>query len=282
MAREWRVEREGDDEHRQDERWLITYADMITVLMIFFIVMYALSAKISAKNFEKMAKSLQTALAKKTKEKKVENPIAPDIENTPLSQESQDIKRALAPFKGKSQVRVDLNDHGLVISLADTSFFDLGSTELKPDGKAALAKIAEVIATASNGISVQGHTDDTKAANGKTGSGNWVIASQRAASVAQFLSTSGKIPAKRFEIVSYGEYKPLFPNDSPEHRAMNRRVDIVVQEGPPKPAMTPGPNSSTDTLPPAFQDPNRVPTPPPTFNHGNEGGAVPNPFGNSF
>lgn len=99
MAREWRVEREGDDEHRQDERWLITYADMITVLMIFFIVMYALSAKISAKNFEKMAKSLQTALAKKTKEKKVENPIAPDIENTPLSQESQDIKRALAPFK---------------------------------------------------------------------------------------------------------------------------------------------------------------------------------------
>lgn len=281
MAREWRIERDGDDEHRQDERWLVTYADMITVLMIFFIVLYALSSKISSKNFERLAKSLNTSLTKKAKPPKQLDPFTPDIEQkSELAQQSEVIKRAIAPFQGKSQVKVDLNSHGLVISLADTSFFDLGATDLKQDGKEALLKIASVIATASNGISVEGHTDDTRA-TGK-GSANWVLAATRAANVAAFLSSSGKVPAKRFQIVSYGEYKPLFPNDTPEHRAMNRRVDIVIQEGPPKPAMTPRPDKSVDTLTPAFSNPNAVPTPPPNFSRGSEGGAVPNPFGNNF
>jgi len=281
MAREWRVEREGDDEHRVEDRWLVTYSDMITVLLIFFIVLYSLSAKISAKNFEKLAKSLNTSISAKKQTPKATDPFTPDIEQSKdLAEESTVIKRALAPFQGKSQVKVDLNDKGLVISLADTSFFDLGSTELKPEGKAALLKIASVIATASNGISVEGHTDSTKAAGDSNS--NWVIAATRAANVAQFLSDAGKVPAKRFQVVSFAEFRPLFPNDTPEHRAMNRRVDIVVQEGPPKPAMTPRPDSMPDTLAPAFGS-NNDGLPNNTFKNPNDtGGAIPNPFGNSF
>lgn len=282
MAREWRIEREGDDEHRQDERWLVTYADMITVLLIFFIVLYSLSAKISAKNFEKLAKSLNTSISAKKQTPKATDPFTPDIEqNKDLAEESTVIKRALAPFQGKSQVKVDLTSKGLVISLADTSFFDLGSTELKAEGREALLKIASVIASESNAISVEGHTDSVRA-EGNSNS-NWVIAATRAANVAMFLSEAGKVPAKRFQVVSFAEYKPLFPNDTPEHRAMNRRVDIVIQEGPPKPAMTPKPESMPDTLSPAFGDPNNgLPTNP--FNRpANEtGGTIPNPFGNSF
>lgn len=282
MAREWRVEREGDDEHRQDERWLVTYADMITVLLIFFIVLYSLSAKISAKNFEKLAKSLNTSISAKKQTPKATDPFTPDIEqNAELAEESTVIKRALAPFEGKSQVKVDLAPKGLVISLADTSFFDLGSTDLKPEGKAALLKIATAIATVSNAISVEGHTDSTKATG--NGNSNWVIAATRAANVAQFLSESGKIPAKRFQVISYAEFRPLFPNDTPEHRAMNRRVDIVIQESAPKPAMTPRPESVPDTLAPAFGDPNGgMPQNP--FNRPNNetGGVIPNPFGNNF
>lgn len=283
MAREWRVEREGDDEHRVEDRWLVTYADMITVLLIFFIVLYSLSAKISAKNFEKLAKSLNTSISAKKQTPKAQDPFTPDIEqNKELAEESTVIKRALAPFQGKSQVKVDLTSKGLVISLADTSFFDLGSTELKPDGKAALLKIASVVATASNAISVEGHTDSTRASG--NGNSNWVIAATRAANVATFLSESGKIPAKRFQVVSYAEYRPLFPNDTPEHRAMNRRVDIVIQEGPPKPAMTPRPENMPDTLAPAFgTNDGGLPANPFNKPPGNDnGGTIPNPFGNSF
>lgn len=282
MAREWRIERDGDEEHRQDERWLVTYADLITVLLIFFIVLYSLSAKISAKNFEKLAKSLNTSISAKKPVAKATDPFTPDIEQTKdLAEESAVVKRALAPFEGKSQVKVDLNSKGLVISLADTSFFDLGSTDLKPEGQAALLKIASVIATASNAISIEGHTDSTRAAGGNNS--NWLIAATRAANVAQFLSESGKIPAKRFQVTSFAEFKPLFPNDTPEHRAMNRRVDIVIQEGPPKPAMTPKPDSMPDTLTPAFGTPtDGMPVNP--FNRPNNetGGTIPNPFGNSF
>lgn len=280
MAREWRIERDGDDENRREERWLVTYADLITLLMIFFVVMYALSAKISAKNFERLAKSLNTSLTKKAKPPKAQDPFAPDVDPTDaLQQESKILKKAIAPFKGRSQVMIDLTNKGLVISLADTSFFDLGSTDLKPDGKAALLSIAQSIATVSNAISVEGHTDNTPA--GKSGVSNWVIGATRAANVAQYLSTVGKIPAKRFQVVSYAEYRPLFPNDSPEHKALNRRVDIVVQQNDPKPAITPKPESIPDTLAPTFGNDSLSGTPGKTT-PGNEGNTVPNPFGNSF
>ncbi|MNX63059.1 Motility protein B [compost metagenome] len=283
MAREWRVERDGDEEERHSERWLVTYADLMTVLLIFFIVMYALSSKISAKNFERLAKSLNTSLTKKEKQEKAIDPFTPDVaQEVDLGEESKVIKKALAPFEGKSQVKIDLNSKGLVISLADTSFFDLGSTEIKAEGKTALLKIAQAIATESNAIRIEGHTDSVRGVGGKATS-NWVIAATRAANVAQFLSETGKVPAKRFEIVSYGEFKPLFPNDTPEHRAMNRRVDIVIQEGAPKPALTPKPEPTADTFAPAFGDPEEGRPANPFNRNPNEGGSgIPNPFGNSF
>lgn len=279
MAREWRVERDGDDETRDNDRWLVTYADMITVLMIFFIVLYALSAKISLKNFEQLAKSLNHTLTKKKAINSPQDPFAPTTDQkSPMEEESQDVRKALAPFKGKSQVKVDLTDRGLIISLADTSFFDLGSTELKHEGKAALLKLAAAIATESNAISVEGHTDNTP--SGIHTNSNWIIAATRAANVASFLSEHGKVPAKRFQVVSYGEFKPLFPNNSPEHKAMNRRVDIVIQKEAPTAAMTPRPEPSVDTLPPAFGNQNVIATPPPFNRPTGEG--IANPFGNQF
>lgn len=278
MAREWRIEREGDDEHKDSDRWLVTYSDLITVLLIFFIVLYSLSAKISAKNFDKLAKSLNNSLSKKKVDTKAIDPFALDMEvSSEMKEEAMVVRRALAPFQGKSNVRVDLTNKGMIISLADTSFFDLGSTELSERGKPPLLKIASIIATESNAISVQGHTDNTPA--GSPGITNWVIAAQRASSVARYLADAGHVAHKRFEIVSYGEFRPLFPNDTSEHRAMNRRVDIVIQEGPPRPAMTPRPESS-DTLPPAFGDPNGGFGTPQPLN--NNGGMIPNPFGNEF
>jgi len=277
MAREWRINRDGDSEHSQSERWLVTYADLITVLLIFFIVLYALSAKISAKNFQQLAKSLNSSLTKKAKESKSIDPFTPDIQQEALTQAAEEVKRAIAPFKGRSNVRVDLTSQGVVISLADTSFFDIGMTDLKADAKPTLLAIARSIATESMEISIEGHTDNTRGTG--TNTANWILAGTRAANVMGFLSASGKIPAKRFRVVSYAEFRPLFPNDTPEHRALNRRVDIVIQREAPKPALTPPPEAF-DTLTPAFGGPDRgLPSIPPGFSGGNGTNTVPNPFG---
>jgi chemotaxis protein MotB len=283
LARDWRINRDGDPEHNDSERWLITYADLITVLLIFFIVMYALSAKISAKNFQQLAKSLNSSLTKKAKESKSIDPFSPDVQQDSLTQSAEEVKRAIAPFKGRSNVRVDLTSQGIVISLADTSFFDIGRTDLKEDSKPTLLAIARSIATDSMEISIEGHTDNTRGAG--TNTSNWVLAATRASNVMSYLSTAGKIPAKRFKVVSYAEFRPLFPNDTPEHRALNRRVDIVIQKEAPKPALTPPPEAF-DTLTPAFgtgASEFGAPSTPPGFSGGSGTGptnTVPNPFGN--
>lgn len=266
-AKDWRLEREGEDVQSGSERWLVTYADLITLLMIFFVVMYALSARISASNFEALQQSLASSLKKTPKDLFASTPAS----NQELTEIQDKVKRAVTEFEGKSQVKVDMTSRGLVISLYDTAFFDVGQTTINPAGYPALAKIASTIATMSNAISVEGHTDNIPPVNGS----NWVIAAQRSASIVDFMVKRG-VPAKRFQVVAYAEFKPLFPNDTPEHRALNRRVDIVIQDHAPKAALTPTPTPADQLLAPVM-----VPAQP-TFQNPFGGGGMPNPFGGNY
>lgn len=266
-AKEWRLEREGEDEHKNQERWLVTYADLITLLMIFFVVMYALSARISGSNFEKLQQSLAASLKKTPKDLFASTPSS----NEELTEIQDKVKRAVTEFEGKSQVKVDMTSKGLVISLYDTAFFDVGQSTINPSGYPALAKIASVIATMSNAISVEGHTDNIPSPT----KSNWVLAAERSASIVDYLVKRG-VPAKRFQIVSYAEYKPLFPNDTPEHRALNRRVDIVILDHAPKAALTPTPTPADQLLAPVMTAPT------PGFENPFGNGGMPNPFGTSY
>jgi len=267
-AREWRLERDGEDEHKDSERWLITYADLITLLMIFFVVMYALSARISGSNFEKLQQSLSSSLKKTPKDLFASTPST----NQELTEVQDKLKRAVTEFEGKSQVKVDMTSKGLVISLYDTAFFDVGQSAVSPTGYPALAKIATTIASMSNAISIEGHTDNIPPAGGS----NWVLAAERAASIVDFMAKRG-VPAKRFQIISYAEYKPLFPNDTPEHRSLNRRVDIVIQEHAPLTALTPTPTPDDLLLTPVNGAP-----PQPSFQNPFGNGGMTNPFGGNF
>lgn len=265
-ARDWRLEREGEEDHKDTERWLITYADLITLLMIFFVVMYALSARISGSNFQKLQQSLSSSLKKTPKDLFASTPSS----NQELTEIKDKVKRAITEFEGKSQVKVDLTSKGLIISLYDTAFFEAGQSMISPAGYPALTKIATTIATMSNAVSIEGHTDNIPPAGGS----NWVLAAERAANIVDFMVRKG-VPAKRFQIVSYAEYKPLFPNDTPEHRALNRRVDIVIQDHAPQAALTPTPTPADQLLAPVMTPP------PPTFQNP-FGGGVTNPFGNPY
>jgi chemotaxis protein MotB len=282
-TREWRLQREGEEENASADRdrWLVTYADLITLLMIFFVVMYALSSRISADNFSKIQKSLKSSLHTKKKEgKDIFANIPTQVKSDQMQEAQMRVKQAIAQFDGKSSVRVDLQARGLVISLYDTAFFEANSADLKPAMQQALMKVSTALATMSNAISVEGHSDNIPP--GGKYSSNWILAAERAAKVVEFMSRQGRITPKRLSVTSYAEYRPLFPNDTPEHRALNRRVDLVVSNEGPKAAITPTPTPESDLMfAPYGGQMNKTPAPGQINNPFGEGG-LQNPFGQNY
>lgn len=280
-GREWRLQREGEEDPASTDRdrWLVTYADLITLLMVFFVVMYALSARISSENFSKIQQSLKSSLHVKNKPGKDIFANQPsNIKSDMMTEAQMRVKQAIAQFDGKSQVKVDLQARGMVISLYDTAFFEANSPDLKPPMQQALLKISQSLATMSNAISVEGHSDNTPA-GGKYAS-NWSLAAERAVKVVEFMSRQGKIAAKRLSATSYAEYRPLFPNDTPEHRALNRRVDIVVSNEGPKPALTPTPTPESELMFSPYGTQQTRPSAAPFENP--FGGGIQNPFGSQY
>ena len=130
----------------------------------------------------------------------------------------------------------------------------------------------------SNAISVEGHSDNIPA--GGRYSSNWDLAADRATKVVEYMIRHGKIAGKRLSVTSYAEYKPLFPNDTPDHRALNRRVDIVVSNEGPKAAITPTPTPENELIYAPYGSQQGVPSQAP-FNNP-FGGGVQNPFGTSY
>ncbi len=232
------------------ERWLLTYADMITLLLLFFIVMYAIST-VAVKKFEQVMESLGTVFGggkpgivteESASFENITRENQPYSGKYPLSskrayQQALSFEKtisALRPLVNARKVRVTLEERGLVITLASDVYFDSGSADLMNEGKEVLEKIYPALRELSNKIRVEGNADDVQI-NPETPvtklplkyPSNWELASQRAINVLKFL-VSGGVDPKRIYSVSYGDVRPLEPNRDPESRAFNRRVDIVV------------------------------------------------------
>lgn len=257
MARKHQEEPEKEN----NERWLLTYSDLITLLMIFFVVMYSMS-KVDANKFQAVAESLSIALGGGT-------PSTVDIANRPsgpmifdnlpsatkpsnatgdLSKEEQQegqsdgtgdtdvenmtiegIKQKLDKFaldNGiESKLVSSIEERGLVISIQDTLLFDSGSADITPKAKEVLEKIISVLASAPNYIKVEGHTDNLPINTARFPS-NWELSVLRATNVLHIMQ--GEISNDRLSATGYGEYRPLVSNDTEDGRARNRRVDLVI------------------------------------------------------
>lgn len=136
-----------------------------------------------------------------------------------------------APGKKWYQVITLRKSHeGMNIALSDQSFFAPGTAELQPDKLPLLDKISALIQDSSCDIVIKGHTDDIPIVSDRFGS-NWELSAARAMNILKYFVRQG-IAISRLEAAGYGEHDPIFPNDTPEHRALNRRVEIqLVQEG---------------------------------------------------
>jgi len=152
------------------------------------------------------------------------------------------------------EVTVGTDKEGVVIRLSGSYLFDSGRAELKPNSFDLLAAIAEQVKLEPNDIRVDGHTDSTPLVGSPLYPTNWELSSARALAVTRYLTEVGGIQATRVEAAGFGEFRPLVPNDTREHRALNRRVEIhllstVHTDDPPAlPKPTPQPEATTEHL----------------------------------
>lgn len=223
------------------QRWLLTYSDMITLMMVFFVLLFA-TAQIDLKRYQQMAESLHRAFGGQSDaiivpiseeeggawEEEFTRPVL--IEAPTVSFDTTDVSaelgNALAQAGIEGQVSVRTHVEGVIISLNEDLIFPPGSAELQPRGKKALDNIATVLHTMPNPVRVEGHTDD-RPTNSPIYPTNWELSTARAVSIVRYLIEKGVSPS-RLSAAGMASYQPLVPNDTAERRAMNRRANLVI------------------------------------------------------
>lgn len=217
-------------EEENPDRWIVSYADFITLLFAFFTAMYAIS-KVDTGKLQMFSGSMRTAF------KAAPQQAAPVIEGiVPLPEDTlrleKDTNRALASLKTPEDISVRREARGVVVSIGDNLLFDVGQALLKDSAAPALSAIASVIARVPNQVAVEGHTDNVPVVSAKAArqkyATNWELSTARATSVLQYLLGNYSLPAERFSASGYAEFRPMASNATPQGRMRNRRVDIVL------------------------------------------------------
>jgi chemotaxis protein MotB len=205
--------------HTGHSRWMVPYADLLTLLLGLFLVLFA---------------SSKMELRKLNAEKKLLS--KPAVTAAPLSKNSMKPVPDALPQKLKSALHmqgvvVKEQDRGVVISLKDSILFAPGSAELSPKAKQMLNRLSDQLRLAMDGktrpIRVEGHTDNTPITTSRYPS-NWELSTARATNIVRYLIAGKRLPADKLSAAGYGEFKPVAQNSSIEGKHKNRRVDIVV------------------------------------------------------
>lgn len=250
--------------HANHERWLVSYADFITLLFAFFVVMFASSQTDKAKA-RQISESVTDALDKGgvqavvhevlggtvdekgsgnammkgpggSEPRNVPNPPVPPV-NAELLPKLQYLNEALKAEIKAGKLEIKMEDRGLVVSLQQAAFFPSGDDAIDPETYKSIDKIASIFRDTSNPIRLEGHTD-SQPIHTERFHNNWELSSSRAIAMLDLLSTHFKIPHERLAVVGYADTVPKVSNATPEGRAKNRRVDIVIlnQRVAPEPA----------------------------------------------
>lgn len=229
------------DEHEAPNPpgWLITFNDLVTLLMVFFVLLFAMG-NINTQKSQKLVGSLQDAgvlLEGKKVGVKIVRPIqqtepatqeVSGDSSSEVSQLSEVSRNAIDDLANHPEITVIKTPKGLFITLSDGVLFQSGFSELRPEGYPVLNKIIRVLLSNELDVRIEGHTDNVAIRSGRFPS-NWDLSIVRAVHVVKYFIEAGKIAPQRLSAVGYGESKPLYPNDSPANRERNRRVEIILE-----------------------------------------------------
>jgi chemotaxis protein MotB len=248
--------------HSNHERWLVSYADFITLLFAFFVVLYA-SSQVDKRKVGKLSLAIQVAFQELgvfpasttqipldtnepmpfSKVQAIENvkhnaaigriasppedSLAASSEETDLTTLQNQLSEALHHEIALHEVTLHRETDGLVISLQEFGFFDSGSATIKPESLAALDRIASILAIRTYNLRIEGHTDNIPIHTARIVS-NWELSTARATELVRLLIIRHRIAPERLSAAGYAQYHPVASNLTAQGRAQNRRVDIVI------------------------------------------------------
>lgn len=240
--------------HENHERWLVSYADFITLLFAFFVVMFA-STQADKNKVQAVSESVREALEHgqmsaaisvvlgRGKHENSKMPVNPDrvkkSDNLPPAvpppeSHPADLKKSLQTLQAAldlelkgGKLQLTLEARGLVISMREAAFYKSGDDAVAPASFPIIVKIATVIRDLPQGLRIEGHTDSVPIHNSRYRS-NWELSSARAIAMLELLQQRYQIPPERMAVAGYAENAPTDTNETAEGRAHNRRVDLVV------------------------------------------------------
>ncbi|MEE8577083.1 MAG: flagellar motor protein MotB [candidate division Zixibacteria bacterium] len=224
-----RYRRDSDDDENLD-RWLLTYADLITLLLAFFVVMYSMS-QVDAKKFGQMSEALNgilrggpSILKGEMDSRKTGHGLL-NIGDLKMIQTK--VEERFKSIERNNEINTEISERGLIVHVMESALFSAGSADLQPRSREVLDLVSELILPLPNHIRVEGHTDDRPIRTAVYPT-NWELASARATSVVRYFIENHDIRPSRISALGYGKFRPIRPNNTTENRASNRRVDIVV------------------------------------------------------
>jgi chemotaxis protein MotB len=248
--------------HTNHERWLVSYADFITLLFAFFVVLYA-SSQVDQRKVGKLSLAIQVAFQElgvfpaSTTQVPLDNSepmpfstvqaienvkrnaaleriasspeeaLAAASQQTDLATLQDELRQALHNEIALHEVAMRRDTEGLIVSLREFGFFGSGSAAIKPESLPALDRIASILSIRTCRLRIEGHTDNVPIHNAQMAS-NWELSTARATEVIRFLIIGHRFAPERLSAAGYAEFHPVASNLTPSGRAQNRRVDIVV------------------------------------------------------
>ena len=231
----------SDDEEESGGDWIVTFSDLMSLLLTFFILLFSFST-VEQNKFKQLLESIKDALGVQqvpeagTREgleaihlDSLKTEIAVDELGALVQKEMQEIESKVEEYvmKNKLQglVNVKTGDRGAVITISDVVIFPEGEAEFNPEAYPILEKMVELLKQFPYKVRVEGHTDNIPIHNSKYPS-NWELSTARAARIVRYFISRG-IPPERLAAMGFAHYRPIADNSTPEGRAKNRRVEIV-------------------------------------------------------
>jgi chemotaxis protein MotB len=226
------MRRKHAGEHDNLERWLLTYADLITLLLGLFVILYA-SSQVDMKKYKAVMSAFENVFGGGPSQGTLPGDkglmsspaLSPPMKASQVMERK--VKAAIGDALKKGGALVTADERGVTVHFLEKFMFDPGEADIKSQALPVLDTLGFLLASIPNRIRVEGHTDDTPIHNAQFPS-NWHLSVARALNVGYYLLQRYPIRPEKVAIVGYGEYHPLVPNDTPVHKAENRRVDIVI------------------------------------------------------
>ena len=220
------------------QAWMLTYSDMVTLLLCFFVLLFAYSV-VDVQKFQQVLSSIQLTFLGSGGLLDAAPALDVPPEEGQATTDMGRMEQILMTYRAiqeylrqeglEDSISARIEERGIVLEIQDKILFDSGKAEIKEEAKEILAKVSGILRSVNNMIIVEGHTDNVPINTAKYPS-NWELSVDRAVQVVKYLSSRHHISPQRFIATGYGEYHPVADNSTVEGRARNRRVNIVISE----------------------------------------------------